>query len=112
MQAKNPLKGLLVYSLHSAVGSVLYTLLIGLVLGAALLVTGSNLVNTFFGLVIIAGPAYIVIVGMGGKTGGNWERFQLAMPLRRRDLAKSQYLLVFLASIVGVTFSTSLYENR
>lgn len=57
---------------------------------------------TFFGWVAIAGPAYVAIVGMGGKTGGRWERFQLTMPLRRSDLAKAQYLLVFLASTVGI----------
>ncbi len=102
MQTKNPVKGLLVYSFHSAKGNVTSALLLGLVLGAALLATGNNLVHSLFGWVAIAGPAYVAIVGMGGKTGGKWERFQLTMPLRRSDVAKSQYLLVFLASTVGI----------
>ena len=102
MHRKNPVQGLMMYGFYSAVGGVLSALLLGLLLGTAWLITGSDLVQRLFGLVVIAGPAYVMIVGMGGKTGGKWERFQLTMPLRRSDIAKSQYFLVLIASLLGV----------
>ena len=101
MVRKNPIHGLLLYSFHSAIGGVISAILLSVALGVALLYTGNDLVERFFGLVAIGGPAYIVIVSMGGKTGGRWERYQLAMPVRRCDIATSQYLLVLLASLIG-----------
>ena len=45
---------------------------------------------------------YIVIMGMGSKQYTKWERFRVSMPIRRGDLASTQYLAILLASLVGL----------
>lgn len=100
--AKAPLKGLLVYLLYSVSGSLITVFLLSLILVLALLFTGNQLVYTLFSGIGIIGPPYVVLMSMGGGKYGKWERFQLTMPIKRSDLVKSQYLNMFLASLVGI----------
>jgi len=75
-----------------------------LVLAVVTLATGSS---QLFGYVLVFGVAslpYVVLAKMGAKEYGIWERFQLTMPIKRRQLVISQYLFVAILTVVGVLY--------
>ena len=102
MNARSSTKGLLIYSFHAASGNLAIIILVCLVLAASLLITGNGQLYFWFGVFAINGPVYIVIAGIAAKTGVMWNRFQLAMPVKRSDLVSLQYLQVIIASIIGI----------
>ena len=76
-----------------------------LIAAAVFLITGDATPHSHFlvGLLAIPIPAYMIMVSMGYE-GTKWERFQMTMPIRRKDLADSLYIRVLLASIIGIPF--------
>ena len=97
----NPLKGLLLYFLYDAGGKLALLFLQSIAWGIAFLIWGGVILHFIFGVNAVAGVAMIVIVGMGNKEI-DWERFQLSMPVIRRDLASSQFISVGLTPLVGI----------
>ena len=102
MNTGSPIKGLMIYSFHSASGNLTIIFLVCLVMAAGLLITGNGQIYFWLGVLAINAPVYIIIAGMAAKTGVMWKRFQLAMPVKRSDLVSLQYIQVIFASIVGV----------
>lgn len=98
---KNTIKGLMLYLWYYAGGKLLILNLQAIVWGIIFLASGGLIIQVIFGLNAVAGATFVLIAGMGNKEI-DWERFQLSMPVRRRDLASSQYLSVTIASLVGV----------
>jgi hypothetical protein len=71
-------------------------------MAVGLLITGNGQIYLWFGVFAINAPVYIVIAGTAAKTGVMWKRFQLAMPVKRSNLVSLQYLLVIVASVIGI----------
>ena len=101
MRTVNPLKGLLLYFVYSTGWRLAIIYLQAIVWGIAFLIFGHAILHILFGINAIAGAAVLVVTSMGNKEI-DWERFQLSMPVRRRDLASSQYLSVGLAPLIGI----------
>jgi len=117
MRAVNPLKGLLLYLWYYAGGKLIILNIQAIVWGILHLFFNHTLTLMLFGLNAIAGATFILMAGMGNKEI-DWERFQLSMPVRRSDLAKSQYLSVGIVSLIGIPIyiafvglSTIWHEN-
>jgi len=99
MKTRKPMRGLLIFSFHSASSTVSLTLMGCLALMAVFLVTGNLMFYTFLlmaGFLIM--PTY-VMMSMGDKEG-RWERFQITFPVTRSNLLKVQYLSVALSLII------------
>ena len=107
MNTRSPIKGLMIYSFHSASGNLTIILLVCLVMAIGLLITGNGQIYFWLGVIAINAPVYIVIAGIAAKTGVMWKRFQLAMPIKRSDLVRFQYLQVIIASIIGLPLFTA-----
>jgi len=101
MRTRNPLKGLLLYFLYSAGWKLVTIYLQSIVWGIAFMIFGGGWLHLIFGINAISGATFLIVSTMGNKEIV-WERFQLTMPVRRRDLATSQYLSVGLAPLVGI----------
>ena len=97
----NPLKGLLLYLWYFTGGKLIILNIQAIVWGIVILFFYNPVVHVLFGLNAVAGATFILIAGMGSKEV-EWERFQLSMPVRRRNMASSQYISVWLASFVGI----------
>ena len=117
MRTNNPMRGLLSFFYYSSRGNASILLLICVALAIASLIINNDFLTNAFAGVAIGGLPYVIIIGMAGKNYPKWERFQLTMPVRRSQLIGSQYLCIFLASLVGLPFavlvkiiSFSLYE--
>jgi hypothetical protein len=99
--ANNPMTGLLLYLWYYSGGKLIILNLQAIFWGVVFLILGNPFVHFLFGMNAIAGATFILISGMGNKEI-DWERFQLSMPVRRNDMAASQYLSVVAASLVGI----------
>ncbi|MCL2565402.1 MAG: ABC-2 transporter permease [Defluviitaleaceae bacterium] len=101
MMKNNPTRGLLMYSFYSSKGNIGVALLLILALGITLLITGSTTVYAFFTLVAIGIPPYIIMIKMGAKNQTQWEKFQISMPLKRKNIVASFYLSIVIATFAG-----------
>ena len=93
--------GLMLYLWYYSGGKFLILNIQAVAWGIAFLIWGNPILHFLFGMNAIAGATFILIASMGNKEI-DWERFQLSMPVRRNDLARSQYLSVLFASLVGI----------
>ena len=105
MRTKNPLIGLLLYFWYSTGGKLMLLFLQTIAWGIGFLVFGDRewgvALHIFFGINALMGVPLLILSGMGNREV-DWERFQLSMPVRRRDLASSQYTSVGLAPLIGL----------
>jgi len=101
MKTKNPMRGLLTFSFYAASGNASLVLLVGLVLAVAFLVIGHAFFLNMLALAALVIFPMMVMASMGDKSG-KWERFQLTLPIRRRNLLAVQYITVLLTAILGV----------
>ncbi|MCL2839620.1 MAG: ABC-2 transporter permease [Defluviitaleaceae bacterium] len=102
MQARSPLKGLLIFTFYCAKQYLAFSVLTSMMLGIAWLVTWNNIAFSFFMYSAVAVLPYIVLISIGGKVASRWEKLQISMPVKRKSLANAQYLSVLLASLFGV----------
>ncbi|MCL2827387.1 MAG: ABC-2 transporter permease [Oscillospiraceae bacterium] len=102
MKTNNPMRGLLTFSFYAASGNMSIAALFTLAMSAALLITGNLTVYAFFVLVAVGTFPYTIMAAMGGKNAPKWEKFQLTMPVKRKDVVASIYLSVLLATIAGL----------
>lgn len=108
MQSNKTIIGLIMFLFHSASGNISITLMASSIVGVIFLVTGNSVFHTFFILMVVLMPPYSIIISIAGgyvsRYSTKWERFQLAMPVRRADVTLSQYSCMIIASLVGTPF--------
>jgi len=93
-------KGLLLYSVY-AHGKLVALILFGaLIAGIVSIFVEFDLLHNWYPLIALGAAPYTLLMKSEGTA--NWEKFQLTMPIKRKDLATSLYLNVFFASFVGI----------
>ena len=106
MKEKNVIMGLMMLLFHSASGNLLVTLMACTVLSTIFLITGNPSFYMFFVILTVVMPLYTIITSIAGgylsKYTSKWERFQIAMPIKRKDVISSRYLCMLIVSIVGI----------
>ena len=102
MKTNNPTRGLLMYSFYSARGNIGVAILVALAMGVALLITGNTVVYTFFVSVAIGIPPYLIMMKMGAPNQLQWEKYQVSMPVKRKNMVAAFYLSILLAAIFGL----------
>lgn len=122
MKSNKTMIGLIMFLFHSASANISITLMSCSIIGIIFLVTGISNFHVFFILMTIVMPPYSIITSVAGgyvsRYSSKWERFQIAMPVRREDVTSSQYLCIIIASLVGTPFiviitglTIALHEN-
>lgn len=108
MQFNKAIIGLIMFLFQSAHGNISITLMASSIIGVAFLFTGNSVFHTFFILMAVLMPPYSIITSIAGgyvsKYSSKWERYQIAMPVRRKDVTLSQYSCIIIASLVGIPF--------
>jgi len=89
------------YSFYSARGNVGLAVMVALAMGAALLITGNPIVYSFFPIVAIGIPPYLIMIKMGAKNQLQWEKYQASMPVKRKNMVAAFYLSILIAAIFG-----------
>ena len=86
--------GLLKYSYYSVSGSLALIFVLCIGFGVAFLVTGNNLLFGAFSLVSIGAAPYVYMTKTGDS--GNWDKFMVAMPIKRADIITNIYLSILI----------------
>jgi len=102
MAMKNPTRGLLMYSFYSLRGNISIGLSLILALGIVLLITGNITVYVFFVVLSIGYLPFLVMMAMTNKKSQKWEKFQISMPVKRKNVVANFYLSISIASIAGL----------
>jgi len=102
MNKNNPVKGLVKYSLYSASGHIIMSG--GIVLGLGILMTAFGSTPTFpiFAITILV-PASLASNAQDDKS--NWTRFQLTMPVKRKDVILSKYVTYLIFLLMALVIS-------
>jgi len=118
MKINSAIKGLMLYSFHSASGNITFMLTISLLPACIFLVTGAfSFFVIFAGIALIAVPCSLIMSAHKDSTS-KWNRFQLTMPVKRKDVIAAKYLSHLLLLLVGIglvgiftAISIALHEN-
>jgi len=105
MKMRNPLLGLLTFTFHDVGRNILYILPLPLLLGIAAQILRIDALLVFFQLFAIGSAPYIVmmkVVAMKSVGTLTWDRYQIAMPIKRKNVASIHYLSVLIASLLGI----------
>jgi hypothetical protein len=96
------IRGLIKYSIYSATGSLivlfLMTLLVGIV---AALINDPLMYETacFFGIMLFP---FSLVLSKPKDTLSKWNRFQLALPVKRKDIINSHYIGHLIMQFMGI----------
>jgi len=103
MKARKPLLGMLVFSYYSVGKSVIRNLLMWLVIGIIAVIISQYLgtIPLLQLFMSVAGAAPLIVLMQSGGTA-KWEQYQLAMPIKRKNLATILYLNVFMAMLMTI----------
>ena len=100
MKTRNPLLGLLTFAFHDSSGGIVRALPLPLLLGIVGQIPGLEVLLTFFPFMAVSAAPYIVLMKSEGTP--TWDRYQLAMPIKRNDIASIIYFNVLVASLIGL----------
>jgi len=93
-------KGLFLYSVY-AYGKLVALVLFGtLVAGIISIFVEFDLLHNLYPMIALGFAPYLLLMKSEGTA--SWEKFQLTMPIKRKDLATSLYLNVLFSSFVGI----------
>ena len=100
MKTRNPILGLLTFSFHELGGRLIRALPLPLLIGFAAQIPGLETLLLFFPFIAVSAAPYVVMMRSEGTP--TWDRYQIAMPVKRKDIATILYLNVFIASLLGI----------
>jgi len=100
MKKRNPILGLLMFAFHDAGGNIVRALPLPLLLGLAGQIPGLEVLLTFFPFLAVSAATYVVMMKSEGTP--TWDRYLIAMPVKRKNNASILYLNVFIASLIGL----------
>jgi|GEM_PF-1667804 len=101
MKNRSALLGLLIYSFQSVRGSLIFILLLSIFIGAVGLVSGFSPLLNAFPFLAGGGVPYAILAKRYEDTS-KWEQYQISMPIKRKTLATSLFLSVFISALLGV----------
>lgn len=106
---RQPLKGLLIFAFFSNKGSFVLYLLLTLLFVIPVVIFGLLPLTGFIIMLLIPATSFYFSASVAKTEQTRWNKFQLSMPVRRKDVIISQYayflLLVVLALLmIGVTY--------
>ena len=105
MIENSPVKGLMTYEFYSASKNIVIFLAMTLGVNLTTLIAG---VPSFFALSVLFGILILPSAFMGNvarDTFTKWDKLQLTMPIKRKNVIVSKYLIYFLAVLVGIIFT-------
>lgn len=118
MKKNSPIKGLIIYTFYSASGNTSIVLAVCLLIGIIMTVTGIPTglsASVFFWITFLS---CTLMISAHKDSASKWNRFQLAMPVKRSDVIASKYLGHLILLLVGIVLagifiglSAAIHEN-
>lgn len=119
------MKGLFINNFYSSIGNIKLFLTIVLAAAAFVLVTGNPTAQELFVYITITALSINGVVSSRKDAISNWNKFEITMPIKRKDIIKSKYMsyvfwlgigtaLAFVVTMVTILIhrnSNLLYET-
>lgn len=86
------MKGLFINNFYSSIGNIKLFLTIVLAAAAFVLVTGNSTAQELFVYITITALSINAVVSSRKDAISNWNKFEITMPVKRKDIIKSKYL--------------------
>lgn len=86
------MKGLLLNEFYSAVGNIKLFLFIALAAALSLIITGSPTAQELFVYITITALSVNAVVSFRKNAVFKWDKYELTMPVHRKDIIRSKYL--------------------
>jgi len=100
MNKRNPILGLMTFSFYDIGGNVLRALPLPLIIGIVGVIFEVEFLLALFPFMAITNAPYVVMMKSEGTP--TWDKYQIAMPVKRKDIASTLYLNVFIASLLAI----------
>lgn len=100
--------GLLRNNFYGMLGNIKLLLAFFIVFGGALLITGNETLLSSFTL--LAGPTFALLSFscLRKETASKWNKYKLSLPVKRKDIIKSQFLSHLAWTIFGVLMAAAI----
>jgi len=99
---RQPLKGLLLYTLFSAKGHLIMASILLLAFSIFAILAGTTPVTSVIAMLFFPVMYLLSNAAEIKEGGGNWHKFQLSMPIRRKDVITSKYLFFLLLTTLAL----------
>ena len=99
------MKGLFLNNFYSAIGNMKLFMCIVFVMGAALLVTGNATILELFVYIAITAFSINGVAGLRKSSTGKWDKYELTLPVRRKDIVASKFLSYLFWIAIGTIVS-------
>jgi hypothetical protein len=100
MKKRKPLLALMTFTFHDISAGLVYALMLALLAGVAAQLLDSPMLLIYFPFLAVGAAPYIVLMKSEGTP--TWDKYVIAVPIKRKELASSLYLNVFAASLLGI----------
>ena len=96
------MKGLLRNNFYGIIENVKIVIVVAMILGIVLLITGEATLLSAFSLMAPPIIAILMISCLRKESASKWEKYKLTLPISRKDIIESQYISHTIWSIAGV----------
>ena len=102
---RQPLKGLLLFSLFSAKGHLVMAGIMMLFFAIFMLVVGSTPMIGFATMLVLPTLSLLSNASEMKADKSKWEKFELSMPIRRRDVITAKYLFFLFLTLLALVIT-------
>ena len=99
---RQPLKGLLIFSIFSNKGSLVISSILALFFIISAVVIGFMPLTGLMAMLLFPSVSFFFHNDMVKTDKAKWSKFQLSMPIRRKDVITSQYVYFLLLVVVAL----------
>lgn len=96
------MKGLFKNNLYGVIENIKIVFIFILALGTILLITGDSTILSVFSIISAPVIAVVSISCLRKESASEWDKYKLTLPVRRKDIIKSQYVSHLVWSVSGV----------
>lgn len=97
------MKGLLRNNFYGAISNVKLILVFDMALYAILLVSGNDLLMTILSIITAPSLSLLAISGLRKENSSKWGKYKLTLPVTRREIIKSQFIMHFFWTGLGAS---------
>lgn len=102
------MKGLFLNGIYSALGNMKLFLLVVLAMAAVLLATGYTTVQELFVYITITAFSANAVVSLRRDADSKWNKYEITMPVRRRDIVTCKYVSYVFWVLVGAVLALAV----
>lgn len=102
------MKGLFLNHFYASIGDMKLFLVVVVIAAAAAIVTGNPTAQEIFVYITITALSISAVASSRKGAVSNWDKFEITMPVQRKEIVKSRYLIYSFWLAVGVVIALAV----